>query len=121
MKQLVLLVWAFPVATFALTGNQAVQYMLDRSGEPNIYLNSYIRGYLDQETAVFINARAARAGGGAYVRPFCAPTDDALQAASVVAKELKQAPERNHEDLSIITRRALIRAWPCTDEQLRSP
>lgn len=102
----------------AMTGNQALQHLVS-NGEPRNELKAYVDGLMNAEQAVLFNAIAAKKGGVPYVPPFCAPsTSSPAQGAQIVYKELRDNPAKNHEWLGHIARRALVSAWPCSDEQM---
>lgn len=106
----------------AITGNQAVALMMDRNGDPLNTLLAFADGLMWGEAGTLINAKTiAKSGRGRYLVPFCAPQGaTAIQAAQIIAMELRSNPAGNHEQLALISRKALIRAWPCSEEQLLS-
>lgn len=107
----------------AITGNDAIRHMLERNGEPDLTFITYAAGFLDAEVGTLINAKEAKkAGASRWVRPVCQPLgSSASQAAQVIVAELRANPADNHKELSLITRKALVNAWPCSEDQLRSP
>lgn len=103
--------------SYAMTGNEAIELLV--VGGDSLRLQIYANGVIDAEAAVKINASKARKAGAEYVRPFCMPPKGSIaQAASIIEMRLKSRPETNHLDLYIIARRALLDAWPCSDEQI---
>lgn len=101
----------------ALTGNQALEQVL-KYDEGRLYLQFYVKGVIDNETAVRINAAGA-AKVGRFIRPFCMPAGATTEQANlIVENQLRRKPENNHLDFYLIVRRALLDAWPCTDEQV---
>ncbi|MGC4396020.1 Rap1a/Tai family immunity protein [Hydrogenophaga sp. T2] len=100
-----------------MTGNDAIQaFTGSESARQN--LGIYVLAVMHSETAVRINSDAAKAAGAdRYIRPMCIPRGaSAVQGAAIVEKALLSYPERNHEDFYVITRRALVSAWPCASE-----
>lgn len=99
----------------ALTGNQALEAMTG-SREAEAYFAAYMLGMTDAEFAARLNGIEALASGGKPLPTFCPPAGaNASQTAAMVIKELKASPENNHEELFVIARRTLLRAWPCDD------
>lgn len=112
-----MLVWA--PASYAMTGNQALELMFKNS-TPSTAFIADIAGVMDAEAAVLLNAVAAKkAGATPFVEPYCSPPgSNAGQGAQIVYAELRNNPANNHEPVYLITRRALLNAWPCSDSQL---
>lgn len=109
----------FCVSSYALTGNQAVQFMTGTE-QKETHLLAYANGVVDQEIVVRENAKAAAlAGATKYIVPFCMPSTASIsQAAQIIKRELLSKPENNHESLLLVSRIALTKAWPCTDAQI---
>ncbi|QIM51598.1 Rap1a/Tai family immunity protein [Hydrogenophaga crocea] len=105
--------------SWALTGNQVLELMpADRDGD--LLLSTYARGLLDAETLVRVNGISAARAGAQYAPSFCTPKGASVsQAAAIVRKELLSAPENNHQDIAVIARRSLLKAWPCDDSWIK--
>lgn len=103
----------------AMNGNQLWGMAQDRQG---IYLaKMYVRGLIDAElayTAWYLGEASKGAQPPATsLRPVCFPdaaTED--QAVEIVLQSLQREPERRHEAVYFIARRALRAAWPCSAE-----
>ena len=103
----------------AFTGSQARELMT--GSEARFFrLGAYAAGVMDQEVVVQINAKVMiQKGLPVPVWPFCPPKGASpKQIAEIIQHALFNEPENNHEDLILITRRALSKVWECTPAQL---
>lgn len=103
----------------AMTGNDVLSKVLNNP-DGSLYIQFYVKGLIDSEPAVRINSRGASQVGG-FIRPFCMPAGGTTQQATlIVENHLRRNPENNQLDFYLVARRALLNAWPCTDEQIQS-
>jgi hypothetical protein len=112
-------VLAGPLPASAMTGNQAIELMTGNR-DADLHLSTYSKAIMDAEGVVRFNTASVTPGAD-IITPFCTPNAaSAAQAAAIVRKELLSHPENNHQDLYIIARRALLKAWPCAEYQKRN-
>jgi hypothetical protein len=110
MKSVIVALVMAPWSAFAITGNQAIDVMTG-SPDADLHLSTYTQGLFDGEVVARMNARYAAEAGAGFIKPFCPPSGaSVMQGAAVIRKELLTRPENNHEDLLLISRRALVNA-----------
>lgn len=101
-------------SAWCITGNQALEVFPHPDPTRNIFI-PYAMGMMDAEIAVRINWRIATKGGEWALKPYCPPSGATyVQGGQIIEGELRRFPEKNHEDLGVIARRAFTKAWPCS-------